>query len=280
MSGTLYLCATPIGNLEDITLRVLRILREADIIAAEDTRHTRKLLNHFEITTPLTSYHEHNSRAKGEHLLDILRSGRSVALVTDAGMPAVSDPGADIVRLCHEHGLPVTCAPGASAHSAALAVSGLGGGEFIFGGFLPRGTKERRQRIADLADEHRTVIFYEAPHRLRETLQDLAAGLQANRKAAIVSELTKMYEKCVIGNLPEISETAAQTELRGEFVIVLGGASKQDLQDRERAQYSGMSAAEHVEAYIQTGLDPKAAMKAAARDRGVSKSVIYKEMLS
>ncbi|MCL2852211.1 MAG: 16S rRNA (cytidine(1402)-2'-O)-methyltransferase [Defluviitaleaceae bacterium] len=279
MSGTLYICATPIGNLEDITLRALRLLREVDIIAAEDTRHTRKLLNHFEIATPLTSYHEHNSRTKGSHLLDLLRSGKSVALVTDAGMPAVSDPGADIVRLCHRHGIHVTCAPGASAHSAALAVSGLGGGGFVFEGFLPRDAKDRRRRITELADDTRTHIFYESPHRLRETVADLAAHIDARRNAAVISELTKLYEKTIIGTLAELSELVANTELRGEFVIVVEGASKQALLKQERAQFDDMTIPQHVEAYINTGLDPKSAMKAVARDRGIAKSVVYKELL-
>ena len=279
MSGTLYLCATPIGNLEDITLRALRILREADLIAAEDTRHTRKLLNHFEITTPLTSYHEHNSRAKGSHLLDILRSGKNVALVTDAGMPAISDPGADIVRLCHSHGIRVTGAPGASAHSAALAVSGLGGAGFVFEGFFPRDAKERRQRITALAGDERTHIFYEAPHRLRDTVAELATQLDSQREVAVISELTKLYEKCIVGRLAQVSELVAHSELRGEFVIVVKGADKHTVLAKERAQFDGMTIAEHVQSYINTGLDPKSAMKAAARDRGVAKSVIYKELL-
>jgi len=280
MSGTLYLCATPIGNLEDITLRVLRLLRESDLIAAEDTRHTRKLLNHFKISTPLTSYHEHNSRAKGSHLLDVLRSGKNVALVTDAGMPAVSDPGADIVQLCRAHGVSVTCAPGASAHSAALAVSGLGGGGFIFEGFFPREVKERRECLAALADEYRATIFYEAPHRMRDTMRDLTAHLPPDRTVAIASELTKLYEKCLVGPLCEIAGQVEHSELRGEFVIVVGGVSKQELTSRDQAQFGNMTVAEHVQAYINTGLDQKSAMKAAARDRGVAKSVIYKQLLT
>jgi len=278
MSGTLYLCATPIGNLEDITLRVLRLLREVDIIAAEDTRHTRKLLNHFEITTPLTSYHDHNRRVKGGHLLSLLQSGKDIALVTDAGMPAISDPGADIVQLCHASGISVTCAPGASAQSAALALSGFGGGRFCFEGFLPRETKPRRERIAALAGETRTSIFYEAPHRLHETVTELAAQLDPGRGIAVISELTKLYEKAVVGPLAVVADEMTQLVPRGEFVIIIDGAREEDLRAAERADFENMTIAEHVAFYTSAGLDQKAAMKAAARDRGVAKSVIYKDM--
>jgi len=278
MSGTLYLCATPIGNLEDITLRVLRLLREADLIAAEDTRHTRKLLNHFQITTPLTSYHEHNSRAKGTHLINLLQAGKSIALVTDAGMPAISDPGADIVLLCHQHGIHVTCAPGASAHSAALAVSGFGSGRFTFEGFVPRDAKQRRERLASLAAETRTSIFYEAPHRLRDTVAEIAGQLAPHRNIAVISELTKLYEKTYIGKIADIAGDVANMVPRGEFVIIVEGVSEADILAGERAEFKNITAADHVELYISTGLDAKAAMKAAAKDRGVSKSAIYNEL--
>jgi len=279
MSGTLYLCATPIGNLEDITLRVLRLLREVDIIAAEDTRHTRKLLNHFEITTPLTSYHEHNSRAKGSHLINLLQSGKNIALVTDAGMPAISDPGVDIVRLCHANNIPVTCAPGASAQAAALAVSGLSSDSFSFEGFLPRDTKPRRERILELTNERRTCIFYEAPHRLQETVADLAAHLNPERNIAVISELTKLHEKTVIGKITEVAAHIAELTPRGEFVIVVEGVAKSEMLAQERAEFASMTIAEHVEAYVNTGLDTKEAMKAVARDRGIGKSAVYKELL-
>jgi len=279
MSGTLYLCATPIGNLEDITLRVLRLLREVDIIAAEDTRHTRKLLNHFEITTPLTSYHEHNSRVKGSRLINLLQSGKNIALVTDAGMPAISDPGTDIVRLCHARNIPVTCAPGASAQSAALAISGLSSDSFSFEGFLPRETKPRRERILELTNERRTCIFYEAPHRLQEAVADLAAHLHPERNVAVISELTKLHEKTIIGPISEVAARIAELVPRGEFVIVVEGVAESKILAQERAEFDNMTIAEHVEAYVATGLDTKEAMKAVARDRGIGKSTVYKKLL-
>ena len=204
MAGTLYLCATPIGNLDDMTLRVLKLLETADIIAAEDTRNTLKLLNHFEIKTPMTSYHEHNKAEKGPKLVERLLAGENIALVTDAGMPGISDPGADLVKLCYEAGVPVTVSPGASAAVVALVLSGLDTRRFVFEGFLPMEKKERRAVLSTLEKEHRTMIFYEAPHRLLDTLEELEKIFGSDREMAAIRELTKKFEEVRRGTVAEI----------------------------------------------------------------------------
>lgn len=221
MAGTLYLCATPIGNLDDMTLRVLKLLETADIIAAEDTRNTLKLLNHFEIKTPMTSYHEHNKAEKGPKLVERLLAGENIALVTDAGMPGISDPGADLVKLCYEAGVPVTVAPGASAAVVALVLSGLDTRRFVFEGFLPMEKKERRAVLSTLEKEHRTMIFYEAPHRLLDTLEELEKIFGSDREMAAIRELTKKFEEVRRGTVAEIKAHFTAQPPKGEFVLVL-----------------------------------------------------------
>lgn len=227
MAGTLYLCATPIGNLDDMTLRVLKLLETADIIAAEDTRNTLKLLNHFEIKTPMTSYHEHNKAEKGPKLVERLLAGENIALVTDAGMPGISDPGADLVKLCYEAGVPVTVAPGASAAVVALVLSGLDTRRFVFEGFLPMEKKERRAVLSTLEKEHRTMIFYEAPHRLLDTLEELEKIFGSDREMAAIRELTKKFEEVRRGTLAEIKAHFTAQPPKGEFVLVFAGYTLQ-----------------------------------------------------
>lgn len=274
MSGTLYLCATPIGNLEDISFRVLNLLRSCDLIAAEDTRHTLKLLNHFEITTPMVSYHEHNKQSKGPYLIEKLKKGTSIALVTDAGMPAISDPGEDLVRLCYENEIPVTVAPGPSAVITALALSGMPTRRFLFEGFLPTEKKERRMVIASLEKETRTILLYEAPHHLIATLKELAECL-GNRRAACIRELTKKYEEVRKGGLEELLSFYQENPPKGEFVVVIEGQSKEILRQREIENWEKLSIEEHMTQYLEQGMNEKDAMKQTAKDRGVSKREIY-----
>lgn len=274
MSGTLYLCATPIGNLEDITLRVLRLLEECDLVAAEDTRHTLTLLNHFNIKTPLTSYHEHNKVSKGPQLIEKLKEGLDIALVTDAGMPGISDPGADMVKLCEENGITVTVAPGASAALTALVLSGLDTRRAVFEGFLPPDKKERRAAIERLVRETRSVILYEAPHRLKATLGELYDAL-GERECAAIKEITKKYETVKRGTLAELMDFYEENPPKGEFVLVLAGVSEERLKEEEISRWENISAEEHVRMYEEKGMSRKDAMKAAARDRGISKRDIY-----
>ncbi len=274
MAGTLYLCATPIGNLEDISLRVLRLLRECDLVAAEDTRHTLKLLNHFEITTHLVSYHEHNKEAKGPQLVQLLQEGKNIALVTDAGMPGISDPGEDLVRLCYEAGIAVTVAPGASAVVTALVLSAMGGRRFVFEGFLPPDKKERAAVLERLKDEARTTIFYEAPHRLLETLR-LLAEATGNRRACCLRELTKKYEERREDTLLDLAAYYEANPPKGEFVIVLAGKDPQEAKKEKEASFSAMPLEEHMQQYLAKGWSEKEAMKQVAKDRGVSKRDIY-----
>ncbi len=223
-SGTLYIAATPIGNLEDITLRTLRVLKEADVIAAEDTRVTRKLLNHFEIKKPLISYYEHNKTLREQALIDLLREGKTVALVSDAGTPALSDPGQDLVRAALRENIPVFALPGASALLTALVVSGMDTDRFCFEGFLPREKAARRERLRELQEEQRTLVFYEAPHRLTAVLTDMAAAFGSTRRAAACRELTKLHEEGLRSDLGALLETYAQQEPRGEYVLIVSGA--------------------------------------------------------
>lgn len=274
MSGTLYLCATPIGNLEDITLRVLRLLKECDVIAAEDTRHTLGLINHFDIKTPLVSYHEHNKRTAGPKLIERLLEGQNIALVTDAGMPGISDPGADMVKLCRENNIAVTVAPGASAALTALVLSGLDTVRAVFEGFLPADKKERRGRIEALKNETRSVILYEAPHRLCTFFEELYSAL-GDRNAAVIKEITKKYETVKTGTLGELLDFYKANPPKGEYVIVIEGVAETALKEAEISRWENISVEEHVNLYEKQGLSRKDAMKAAAKDRGVSKRDIY-----
>jgi len=267
--GTLYICATPIGNLEDISLRVLRVLREVDIIAAEDTRHTRKLLSHYEISTNLTSYHKHNELSATAQLVNMLCAGQDVALVSDAGLPGISDPGQGLIDACYESGIAVTICPGATAGVAGLVLSGLCTKRYVFEGFLPRKKKERRKVLEGFATERRTVVLYEAPHRLHSTLCDMNDFL-GDRQVAIVREITKKFEEVRKGLIVDLIEHYKENPPRGEFVLVIEGccsvedfvAVPNDLSDQVRV-------------YVSMGVEEKEAMKIVAKERGVSKSVVY-----
>lgn len=274
----LYLCGTPIGNLEDLTLRVIRVLGEVDLIAAEDTRVTAKLLNHINVKKPVISYHEHNKREKGIEIVNKIREGLNVALVTDAGMPGISDPGEDIVRLCIDEGIEIEALPGASASITALVLSGFSTCRFVFEGFIPRAGKERKERIESLKEETRTVIIYEAPHRIKETFSDLYAGL-GNRNIAICRELTKKFEEVIRTDLGKAIKLYEGTEPKGEFVIILEGRSRDELIEDSIKKWDTVSIEEHIESYIKKGMDRKTAMKQAAKDRGLSKRDIYKYMI-
>lgn len=274
MYGTLYLCATPIGNLGDITLRVIELLKECDLIAAEDTRNTLKLLNHFNIDTPMTSYHEHNKFSKGPVLLEKLKEGKNIALVTDAGMPGISDPGEDMARLCRQEGIPVTVAPGASAVVTALVLSGMPARRFIFEGFLPTDKKERAEVLARLEKETRTTVFYEAPHRLTDTLKELLKSA-GNRDAACVREITKKYEEVKKDNLENLLAFYGENPPKGEFVVIVGGADAEKLRQEEIEGWESISLEEHMKKYTDSGMSEKDAMKQVAKDRGVSKREIY-----
>ena len=278
MPGILYLCATPIGNLEDITMRVLRTLKEVDLIAAEDTRNSIKLLNHFEINTPMTSYHEYNKIDKGHTLITKLLEGQNIALITDAGTPGISDPGEELVKMAHEAGVTVTSLPGACACITALTVSGLPTRRFAFEAFLPSDKKERKEILVTLKDETRTIILYEAPHHLVKSLEDLLETL-GDRHATICRELTKKHETIFTTTLGEALRFYTENEPKGECVIVIEGRSFKDLKEESRTEWQKLSVEEHVNMYIGQGMDKKDAMKAAAKDRGVSKQEIYKALL-
>ena len=274
MPGTLYLCATPIGNLEDITLRVLRTLREVNLIAAEDTRHSLRLLNRFEIRTPLISYHEHNKRTRGLELVSRLETGENIAYISDAGMPGISDPGEELVRLCLEHAIPVTVCPGACACVTALVLSGLEARRFVFEGFLPAEKKQRAEVFARLKNETRTIVIYEAPHKLLATLNDLLAGL-GDRKTAAIKELTKKYETVLEKPLSELTNFYSENEPRGEFVLVVSGADTDGLKAEKQQAWFEMKIEDHVGMYTSLGLSEMDAIKAAAKDRGVPKREVY-----
>ena len=276
--GKLYLCATPIGNLEDMTLRAVRILKEADLIAAEDTRNTLRLLNHFDIHTPLTSYHEYNKYDKANELAARMLEGRTVALVTDAGMPGISDPGEELVRISMEAGITVSVVPGACACVSALAISGLPTRRFCFEGFLPSVKKERRERLERLRDETRTIILYEAPHRLKGTLRELSESL-GERRISICRELTKIHEEVLPLSLSEAARYYESHEPKGEFVLVVEGRSEQQLRLKEQSSWEEMPLSRHMQMYLSEGMDRKEAMKAVARDRGVPRREIYERLL-
>ena len=276
--GTLYLCATPIGNLEDMTFRVIRTLKEVDMIAAEDTRNSIKLLNHFEIKTPMTSYHEYNKIEKGHKLVQMLLEGKNLALITDAGTPGISDPGEELVQMCYEAGVPVTSLPGAAACITALTLSGLSTRRFAFEAFLPSDKKERQQVLEELKNDTRTVICYEAPNRLVKTLKELLEAL-GNRRITICRELTKKHETAWQTHIAEACEYYQENVPKGECVLVIEGRSREELKAEEQEQWEQMPLEAHMEHYESQGMDHKSAMKQVAKDRGVSKRDIYRMLL-
>lgn len=278
MAGKLYLCATPIGNLEDITYRVLRTLKEVDLIAAEDTRNSIKLLNHFDIKTPMTSYHEYNKIEKAYQLVDKMREGLDIALITDAGTPGISDPGEDLVRICYEEGIEVTSLPGPAACITALTMSGLPTRRFAFEAFLPREKKGRADVLGQLRNETRTIIIYEAPHHLVKTLEELYEVL-GDRKIAICRELTKRYEEKTLTTISESLAYYKDNEPRGEYVLVLEGKTFEELKKEEQKTWESMSLEEHMAVYESQGIDHKEAMKLVAKDRGISKRDVYQALL-
>lgn len=277
-TGILYLCATPIGNLEDMTFRAVRILKEADLIAAEDTRNSIRLLNHFDIHTPMTSYHEYNRIEKGRVLVTKLLEGRNIVLITDAGMPGISDPGEDLVRMCHEAGVTVTAVPGPCACVTALAVSGQHTRRFCFEAFLPSDKKERAEILSELVEETRTILLYEAPHRLRKTLAELLERL-GDRRMSICRELTKRYETVFETTLAEACVFYENQEPKGEYVLVLEGRQRLELIQKRQQDFQKISLLDHMQLYEEQGMDRKAAMKQVAKDRGVSKREIYQALL-
>jgi 16S rRNA (cytidine1402-2'-O)-methyltransferase len=278
MPGKLFLCATPIGNLEDITLRVIRTLKEVDLIAAEDTRHSIKLLNHLEIKTPMTSYHEHNKTEKARYLVELINTGQNIALITDAGTPGISDPGEELVRQAYEAGIEVTSLPGACAAITALTLSGLSTRRFSFEAFLPSDKKVRQQVLEELKTDTRTLILYEAPHRLGKTLKELFEAL-GNRTITIVKELTKMHESIQLTTISEAINSLEGNEPRGEYVLVIKGRPYEELAAQNLMKWSSISLEEHMKHYQDQGYDKKEAMKAVAKDRELSKRDIYQMLI-
>lgn len=279
MTGKLYLCATPIGNLKDITARVLETLESVDLIAAEDTRNSLHLLNHFGIKTPMTSYHEYNKYDKAYTLIDKMKSGLNIALITDAGTPAISDPGEVLVKICHEEGIVVTSLPGPAACITALTMSGLPTRRFCFEGFLPADKKERRDILSELQNEQRTIIMYEAPHHLVKTLKELQDSL-GDRNITICRELTKKFETILPTTIEKALELYETEEPRGEYVLVIEGKDKEIIIKEKQMSFEQMSIEEHVKMYEDQGMDRKEAMKAAAKDRGITKRDVYDYLLS
>lgn len=278
MQGKLYLCATPIGNLEDITLRVLNTLKEVDLIAAEDTRHSIKLLNHFEIKTPMTSYHEFNKVEKARYLVDKMKEGINVALITDAGTPGISDPGEELVRQCYEAGVEVTSLPGPAACITALTMSGMATRRFAFEAFLPADKKEKQQVLEELKQETRTIVLYEAPHRLVRTLEEMLEEL-GDRKISICRELTKKYETVFRTTFSGALRFYETEEPKGECVIVIEGKSRDEIQKEKEASWESMAIEEHMELYLNQGMDRKESMKQVAKDRGISKRDVYRYLV-
>ena len=279
MSGTLYLCATPIGNLEDITLRVLRTLREVDLIAAEDTRTSWHLLSRYEITTKLTSYHKFNEKEKGQELIGRLIAGENIALITDAGTPAISDPGEILVRLCMENGIEVTSLPGANACITALTLSGQDTRRFAFEGFLPGDKKERKEVLAEMKTERRTMVLYEAPHRLVRTLETLREELGGGRGITLCRELTKKYETIDRTTIDQAIARAQTEPPRGEYVLVIEGKSDEEIREEKEELYENLPIPEHVARFEAQGMSRKDAMKAVAKERGISKRDVYRMCL-
>lgn len=278
MPGTLYLCATPIGNLEDMTFRVIRTLKEVDLIAAEDTRNSIKLLNHFEIQTPMTSYHEFNKYEKGRKLVEKLLEGQNIALITDAGTPGISDPGEELVQMCYEAGVPVTSLPGAVACVTALTLSGMSTRRFAFEAFLPTDKKEREAVLQEMESETRTIVMYEAPHRLVKTLKLLAEHLGSERKITVCRELTKRHETAFRSTIAEASAYYEVNDPKGECVLVIEGRSREEMRMEAQARWEEMSVEEHMEHYLSQGIGKKDAMKMVAKDRGVPKREIYNQL--
>lgn len=278
MQGRLYLCATPIGNLEDITLRVLRVLREVDLIAAEDTRNSIKLLNHFNIKTPMTSYHEYNKIEKAYQLVEKMRQGQNIALITDAGTPGISDPGEELVRICQESGIPVTSLPGPAACITALTMSGLPTRRFAFEAFLPKDKKERARILSSLEQETRTIILYEAPHHLKKTLEELWKAL-GDRNITLCRELTKKYETAFPTTISGAIAYYEKQEPRGEFVLVIQGKNQKQLIKEQQENWEALSLEEHMQHYENQGMNRKEAMKQVAKDRGISKRDVYGKLL-
>ena len=278
MNGKLFLCATPIGNLEDITLRVLRTLKEADLIAAEDTRNSIRLLNHFEIRTPMTSYHEYNKIEKARILIEKMQSGMNIALITDAGTPGISDPGEELVRMCYEAGIEVTSLPGPAACVTALTLSGLPTRRFAFEAFLPMEKKERREILGELVDETRTIILYEAPHKLTRTLKDLREVL-GNRRMTLCRELTKKHETAFRTTIDDLIAYYENEKPLGECVLVIEGKSRREIREEKAASWEEISLEEHMEIYEKQGLSRKDAMKQVAKDRGISKRDVYQQLI-
>lgn len=276
--GMLYLCATPIGNLDDITLRVLNTLKEVDLIAAEDTRHSIKLLNHFDIKTPMTSYHEYNKVEKARYLVQQMREGISIALITDAGTPGISDPGEELVRQCYEAGIELTSLPGPAACITALTLSGLATRRFCFEAFLPSDKKEKQWILEELKDETRTIIIYEAPHRLVKTLQELH-GTLGNRNITVCRELTKRYETAFRTTFEDAIAAYEAEDPKGECVIVIEGKSIQELKEEEAKAFEEMTLEEHMKLYEGQGIDRKEAMRMVAKDRGISKREVYQYLI-
>lgn len=269
--GKLYICPTPIGNLEDITLRTLRVLKEVDLIAAEDTRHSIKLLNHFEIKTPLTSYHEHNEREKGSVLIKKIMEGSNIGLVSDAGMPGISDPGQEIIKMAIEEGIEVIVLPGATASITALVASGLDTGKFVFEGFLSSKKRDRIQELESLKEERRTLIFYESPHRILDSLEDMIKIL-GNRQISLAREISKVYEEFFRGSLEEVRDMISKKQVRGEFVLILEGNK-----DEEEVREIDIRA--ELEKYLEEGYSKKASVKIVAEKYGLAKNQVYQESL-
>lgn len=277
--GKLYLCATPIGNLQDMTPRVIETLNMVDVIAAEDTRNSIKLLNHFDIKTPMTSYHEFNKYDKADQLVSSMLGGKNIALITDAGTPAISDPGEVLVKRCYEEGITVTSLPGCVACITALTLSGLSTRRFVFEGFLPYDKKEKLQVLDSLKNEHRTIIMYEAPHHLVRTLTELSEIFGKERKVTLCRELTKRFEEVFPTTFEEALIHYEANEPRGEYVLVIEGKSLEAINEENRRSWEEMSIEDHVNQYIEQGMDKKEAMKKAALDRGISKRDVYQALL-
>lgn len=275
MSGKLYICPTPIGNLEDMTYRTIRILNEVDLIAAEDTRHSIKLLNHFEISKPLTSYHEHNKDSKGGYLINKLLEGENIALISDAGMPGISDPGEDIIKQAIEHNIDIEVLPGATASITALVGFGLETAKFAFEGFLDRDKKVRRNQLEELKEERRTIIFYESPHRLKDTLKDMLKVL-GNRRIAVNREITKKYQEIIREDIETVINIFNEKEVKGEFVLIVEGFKGEKTVQNS---YEDLTEREYVITLMENGMDKKDAIKTVCKDRKLKKDVVYKQVL-
>ena len=279
MAGILYLVATPIGNLEDMTFRAVRILKEADLIAAEDTRTSAPLLSHYEIKTPMTSYHEFNKLEKGETLIDKLKEGQNIAIITDAGTPGISDPGEELVARCYEEGIEVFAVPGAVAAVTAVTTSGQHCRRFTFEAFLPKQKKDRKRILDELKEETRTIIIYEAPHHLLDTLKEIKGTLGDEREITLCRELTKKFEEKLKMTLLEAVSYYEENEPRGEYVLCIAGKSRQQVEEETKAKWEDISLEEHLQNYVNQGMDKKEAMKAVAKDRGISKRDVYNALL-